>query len=116
MSNAISEELGFEWPPNAADKADALDILKDNLRLIEEYDQNYEIRYVLVLTALGMAVSGGLEVGFRIDPAEPDWPVAYIELPTGQVSWHMPAHKREFDGHSSPEKYQRINAWIGGAT
>lgn len=61
-----------------------------------------------------------------IDPNEPDWPVIYIELPTGQVSWHinrdeLPVfdgvpwnHNREveikWDGHTTEEKYGRLNA------
>lgn len=113
MSTEISEALGFTWPPTERERAEARGILQDNLRLIEEQDTNYEPRYALVMLAVAMAIAGGLEAGFRIDPAEPDWPVAYIELPTGQVSWHMPAHKPDFDGHTTAEKYKRIHAWIG---
>jgi hypothetical protein len=101
----------FTWPPSPGDQDDALEILQDTLRLIEDHDQDYEPRYALVLLAVSMAVTGGLEAGFAIDPAEPAWPVAYIELPTGQVSWHMPAHKTPFDGHSTPEKYERIRKY-----
>lgn len=104
----------FTWPPEEGDRDDALDILKDTLRLIREQDTSYEPRYALVLLAVAMAVTGGLKAGFAIDPAEPDWPVAFIELPTGQVSWHMPAHPVPFDGHSTPEKYDRTKAYIGG--
>lgn len=56
------------------------------------------------------------------DPAEPDWPVLYIDSPKGQLTWHISpddlwlfAHvpvKREdmprWDGHSTEEKYQRL--------
>lgn len=58
------------------------------------------------------------------DPAEPDWPVIYIIGPTGQMSWHLhrsdlplfphvptvPADnpRAQWDGHSTPEKYQRL--------
>lgn len=46
-------------------------------------------------------------VWWGIDPAEPDWPVLYIEGPTGQVSWHIPkaeviAAYPEFTGHFAP--------------
>lgn len=56
------------------------------------------------------------------DPAEPDWAVVTVELPTGQACWHIaPAdmdlfrhvriaigRDRPWDGHSTEEKYRRI--------
>lgn len=56
------------------------------------------------------------------EPWDEDWrKVIYIELPTGQCSWHI--HRSEepmfahlgdmgftYDGHSTPEKYQRVDA------
>lgn len=61
------------------------------------------------------------------DPSEPAWPVVFIELPTGQLSWHVSpddvdlfAHvdtygkdtpgRPEWDGHSTEEKYGRLGA------
>lgn len=60
------------------------------------------------------------------DPAMPDWPVVIIETPAGQMSWHIAprdvslfAHvrpssavDRAWDGHSSEEKYERLQALI----
>ena len=106
----------FTWPPSDEDRAKFLHDLKEMLAEIEKHDQNYEARYVLVLLALSFAYTGGLEAGIRMDPAQPDWPVAYIELPTGQCAWHLPAHKQPYDGHTTPEKYERIRAWIGGTS
>lgn len=45
----------------------------------------------------------------------------YIDLPTGQASWHyhdrdaylfegLPSYTEEWDGHSTPEKYERLHA------
>lgn len=104
------------WPPTDEQKAEALKDLKEILVELEPLDQHYEARYMVVLIAMAMAYVAGLEAGFRLDPAEPDWPVAYIELPTGQVSWHMPAHKREWDGHTTEEKYERIRRYVEGET
>lgn len=54
------------------------------------------------------------------DPEYPDWPIVYIDLPTGQVSWHISPedwwvcaniprrHGAIWDGHSTDEKYGRI--------
>jgi hypothetical protein len=80
---------------------------------IQEHDTDYLVRYQLVMMALGYATDLGLITGIRIDPAEPEWPVVYIELPTGQVSWHMPQHGIPFDGHSTEEKYRRIQEYVG---
>lgn len=55
------------------------------------------------------------------DPAEPDWPVLYVQLPTGQASWHFSPADRAlldgitvggpaWDGHTTEEKYERIAA------
>jgi hypothetical protein len=54
------------------------------------------------------------------DPEHPDWPVVYVQLPTGQASWHIsksdldlfehvtPGHKL-WDGHSVAKKYERLD-------
>jgi hypothetical protein len=90
--------------------------LKDWLRAIDKADHevppDYDLREQLVYLALSTAKGAGIECGFRIDPSETEWPVAYIELPTGQVSWHMPQHPREYDRHTSEQKYERIAAWL----
>lgn len=61
------------------------------------------------------------------DPAEPEWPVCIIDLPTGQASWHIApsdvelfAHLnrsvgRVWDGHTTQEKYARLDGlFVGG--
>lgn len=117
------------------EKKEALGVLAESLQRIKTVDaqiadttdsqvraQGYEERYGLVLLALATAWMCGLQVGFRLDEAEPNrfdpeppgsrWPVVYIELPTGQVSWHMPPHPRDWDGHPTDEKYRRIDAFV----
>lgn len=57
------------------------------------------------------------------DPTTPGWPVATIETPAGQMSWHISpddtdlfAHMPRtaagipWDGHSTQEKYERLQA------
>lgn len=58
------------------------------------------------------------------DPESPDWPVVFVETMEGQVSWHVApadmglfAHVRRddtvvWDGHSTEEKYARIERLI----
>lgn len=85
---------------------------KDALRDVMVFDVNYEVRKFLVYKLVYLAQHLEFEAGFRIDPADPKWPVAYIELPTGQVSWHMPEHKRAWDNHTTPDKFKRINEYL----
>lgn len=55
------------------------------------------------------------------DVAEPDWPVLFVGLPTGQATWHIfaadldlfehvPEGEATWDGHSTTEKYERVDA------
>lgn len=94
------------------DEADAGSQLPLVLRLIEEHDNDYAELYPLVLWALSVAADEGYEAGVRIDLDEPGWPVAYIDLPTGQVSWHMPQFPHEWDGHDVATKYQRCREFV----
>lgn len=58
------------------------------LDMLKEYDD----RNWSVIRAVYLARLAGYQAGFRFDPDEPEWPVAFIELPTGQVSWHIAQH------------------------
>ncbi|MBD1995310.1 hypothetical protein H6G00_01525 [Leptolyngbya sp. FACHB-541] len=60
-----------------------------------------------------------LTIGLGADPKEPEWPVVFLELPSGQVSWHVPmseidnfsflgAYFYGWDGHTTEEKYDRV--------
>lgn len=90
-----------------SDDTDAGSNLPMILGLIEQHDTDDDARYPLVLWAVSTAADEGLQAGFRLDPREPEWPVAYITLPQGQVSWHIPAYPEEWDGHTTEEKYRR---------
>lgn len=79
---------------------------------IERHDNDYDTRYGLVFEALSVALGAGYAAGIRFDPEQPEWPVAYLELPTGQVSWHLPQHQRSWDEHDTPTKYERCKAFI----
>ena len=70
--------------------------------------RGYRLRNQLVLWALVLAMHEGYTIGIRTDSGEPDWPAVFVELPTGQVSWHLTQHEKEWDGHSTADKYGRI--------
>lgn len=85
------------------------------LAAIEAYDLHYPARYGLVLRALGLAHALGYPCGIGWDD-KPDAlagyrAVVYIDLPTGQTSWHMPEYSGSYDGHSTAEKYARCRAY-----
>jgi hypothetical protein len=72
----------------------------------------YADRNDLIYAALVQARRAGLSGGIGYDPHDPRHPVVvYLQLPTGQVSWHLPAHSIAFDGHSTQQKYHRIEAF-----
>lgn len=102
--DAEYRESGNGWAtkPNTTAAADA-DVYRERAHLIAH------------LAAIYPAV---LQHG--ADPAEPGWPVLYIELPTGQASWHIspddldllehvPAGAATWDGHDTAEKYRRLD-------
>lgn len=83
--------------------------LSDTLKQIKENDTNYDIRFELIIKAIYYSNMIGYETGLRCDD---NWPVAIIHLPEGQVSWHMEPDAIEYDGHSTEEKYSRIDNYI----
>lgn len=71
-----------------------------------------------------MALAMGLKAGRSRSAVEgwsDDWHgCIYIDLPTGQVSWHfhdshapifegLPEYTGAWDGHDTPEKYERVS-------
>jgi hypothetical protein len=69
-----------------------------------------------------MAIQLGYKAGIATDlDGHPHYThVVYIDLPTGQVSWHigdndmhlittLPVYNGVWDGHTTDEKYQRLS-------
>lgn len=75
---------------------------------------SYDIRNREIQHALWLAMCAGYNVGVK--RGRKGWPIAYITLPTGQVSWHLPEFPIDFDGHSTDEKYERIKRYLEGHT
>ena len=88
-------------------------------------DKAYEERNRLVALVGRMALSMGMNVGITktdIEGWDPEWHhCIYIDLPTGQVSWHyhdehaqmfygFPPYSGAWDGHDTSEKYRRVDA------
>lgn len=86
-------------------------------------DEAYYDRNQAVMMAAKLAAKLGYTVGVRPDEDEPGWTLVYIELPTGQVSWHLPdaeltglwrSYESAWDGHTVEEKRERIAAFLRG--
>ena len=94
-----------------AERLEDAQLLADYLRDIEEWEKekNYDDRNEDIYQALSVAARLRYPCGVRIDPTQPEWPVVYIELPDGQISWHLPQHTREWDKHNTEEKYRRCH-------
>jgi hypothetical protein len=80
------------------------------------YDRNQLVQLCAQLAGLL-----GMTVGIGTDEDEPDWPVVFIDLPTGQVSYHIPMEElvlqiQEYpnlwDGHTNTQKRDRIRKYI----
>ncbi|MBM0201869.1 hypothetical protein JNW90_01200 [Micromonospora sp. STR1s_5] len=72
----------------------------------------YVQRNGLIWSALALAHEAGIPAGVGHDPTDPHPVVVHIELPTGQVSWHLPAHVAGWDGHSTTTTYARALAFV----
>lgn len=80
------------------------------------YDRN------LVVQALAkLAILAGYTVGIKIDPEEPNWPILFMDLGTGQMSWHLPkdealrsfpVYNQPWDHHDLEEKRARLKCFI----
>lgn len=99
----------------------------------ELINSHYARRAGALIEAVHAARLAGFPAGIVHNPTEPDWPLLVIELPTGQVTWHMQAAYGDtedplhlyvtaaripkldvflWDGHDTSTKYQRVTDWI----
>jgi hypothetical protein len=73
----------------------------------------YTARALAIYEALAACTVLGIPAGIRIDRLDPDWPVAFLEIPSGQVSWHLKAHPVPWDGHTKEEASRRLHTFLG---
>ncbi len=86
-------------------------------------DQGYRERNILVRLLASLYPSGIKKTA--IEGWDEEWHnCVYIDFPNGQASWHyhdseinlfadLPQYTKEYDGHTTEEKYQRICALAG---
>ena len=97
---------------------------EENKGLRKRKDDAYEERNRVVAALARAAVQIGLKAirtRTAIEGWSEDWHgCVYIDLPTGQVSWHyhdshaglfdwLPEGEMEWDGHDTSEKYRRVD-------
>lgn len=75
--------------------------------------KDYANRNRAVIAALHHALAYGYEAGIRVDEDDLAWPIVFIELPTGQVTWHIEQHGNGWDGHDTEQKYARVKEYLG---
>ena len=83
-------------------------------------NEAYLDRNLCVQIMVKMAMKLGYSAGIKDDP---EWPILYIDLPTGQVSWHIPKkdiltdfqeYNGKWDGHDLHEKRRRLIDFMEG--
>lgn len=115
----VREEFDLTEPETAVVAAlagDFQDLAEEQLRPV--YRERGQL--VAVLASLFPAVWA------YSDPAAPEWPVVYVDIPQGQCGWHLAKDdldlfghvpqvapddpRARWDGHTTEEKYRRLAA------
>lgn len=101
----------------------AQDYERGRLDIKQEKDGAYAERNMCVSLIANMAMKMGYPVGIgktNIEGWNPEYNnIVYIDLPSGQVSWHyhdnetqlfdhLPKYDAKWDGHDTQVKYERV--------
>ena len=82
-------------------------------------DEAYLDRNLAVQVLAVLAKQNGYQTGIR--NREDEWPILYVDLPSGQVSWHIskneiaasfPDYPVEWDGHDLEKKRDRLRQFL----
>ena len=83
----------------------------------------YQERNRVVQALAKMSMELGYKVGIKGDTEDDCYVILYIDLPTGQVSWHIdtndlvtefPTYEGQWDSHDTNEKYARLEKYTSG--
>lgn len=121
MAASIAQEL--RRLANVERESQRVLLRMESLRTsLEEMEQRKDVAYEernRVVAALAACFPSGI-ARTAIEGWSDDWHgCVYIDLPTGQASWHyhdsqaplfahLPEYKDEWDGHTTEEKYERV--------
>ena len=93
------------------------------LSMFTNFIAAYQERNRVVQALAKMAMELGYKVGIKEDPEDYCYVILYIDLPTGQVSWHIdtndlvtefPTYEGQWDSHDTNEKYARLEKYTSG--
>lgn len=105
----------------SAAHVNAVDVRDAALKEMEARKDAAYLERNQVVAALAKCFPSGV-ARTAIEGWSDDWHgCVYIDLPTGQASWHfhdsqaylfdgLPPYKKKWDGHDTPEKYRRLAA------
>lgn len=80
---------------------------------ISENKKDYKARDIFIYRALAVAREENYKCGIKIDLAQSNWPLVFIEIPDfGQFSWHCQEFEGEWDGHTTEDKYDRLEKFV----
>lgn len=114
MGEAMSDYYRLETVPREALQA----AIASEKNVVAERDAAYSERNTLVALLTTLFPAGIRRT--EIPGWQPEWHnCVYVDLPNGQAAWHyhdreahlfqhLPPYTREWDGHTTEQKYQRI--------
>ena len=103
--------------PDSSEDSDLSSIDTETERLLDVYAERNRIAQALGRMAMEMKYN----VGIKNDSEDNEYVILYIDLPTGQVSWHIPKreligefpeYQEEWDGHQIETKIERVEKYI----
>lgn len=90
----------------------------------DERERAYNRRNDLVKHAVSIAIRAGYHAGYAVhtplkDIVSGEWDIewcviAHIEIPTGQIRWHLDGRGIKYDGHTDAVKWDRIHDFLEG--
>ena len=89
-------------------EVDDLTKVSDGYHTMEEL---YEHRHLLFIS-LALEVKNKYNVYYKLDEETTGWFILYIELPTGQISYHLPDNYLEYM-KDIPSEPASLNGWDG---
>lgn len=121
ISNEHSLEMTDDARHSLESAAEQLLFLKQRVAMTDTVCDAVYLERNQVVAALAKCFPSGI-ARTAIEGWAPEWHgCVYIDLPTGQASWHyhdreahlfegLPPYAGQWDGHDTPEKYRRLAA------
>ena len=88
-------------------------VRKEVFSMFLDEDTDYEQKVYSIRDIVKVYNIRDIVDAYRVAKCTPSWDprwgvVAIINLPEGQVSWHMDSHDLKWDGHTDREKWEHV--------